>query len=381
MNIREIYKIADSKESYNKEELLKIVQDTSQKFTGKRFKDRIPTNNCHNRITILFPIYNEEDFLKYSLTSFFESYAFGGTSYQVVFFLNSCTDNSMQETTRVLNNYKTITREEFNLEQYKTLGDPGLNKKFLYAKDSNAYYYILDSKTKGRVNALRVATTLANMNNSQIIISFDSDFILDPLAIYTLSKESLHHIAQRHETVAITGSPIVVNKDKGGLIEKFLRDHLVWADQKYNSLSGCCLVLDTAWLSKNLENNIIEDYTLGVKVRSQGYKVLRIDNARMWGYRTNYKDDIKQLTRSIKGRYQLLQAHPEFSTIVISDHFFMRSFPKRISYIIKAILENPKSVLKWCWTFLFVEICINHARKEFELSPQNIDWEPLSSGR
>ena len=125
-------------------------------------------------------------------------------------------------------------------------------------------------------------------------MSFDTDFILDSSAIYNLSKEAIKNIVQKKNTVTMTGSPIMVNSKKTSRIAKWLRNHFVWKDQKYNSLSGCCLILEPNWLDKNIEENIVEDYTLGIKARSQGFKILKVENARMCGYRTNYKDDIQQ---------------------------------------------------------------------------------------
>lgn len=212
-------------------------------------------------------------------------------------------------------------------------------------------------------------------------MSFDTDFILDSSAIYNLSKEAIKNIVQKKNTVTMTGSPIMVNSKKTSRIAKWLRNHFVWKDQKYNSLSGCCLILEPNWLDKNIEENIVEDYTLGIKARSQGFKILKVENARMWGYRTNYKDDIQQLSRSIKGRYQLLEKHPDLSTIILNDHFFIQSFYKRLSYILKNICKSPKHILKWLWTFLFVEAAVFKAKKDYKRNPNLIDWQPLDSGR
>jgi len=380
MNLKDIYKIADSKESYNKEELLKTVNQTSSQIKAPRFKDNILENNAINRITILFPIYNEEGFLDYSLESFFNSYSDPNISYQILFFLNSCTDNSFNKTKNILNKYKNIKKEEFPENKYSKLYDKGIEKKFLYAKDQNSYN-ILNTSTKGRVNALRVGTQMALEYHSEILMSFDTDFILDPLAIYNLSQNAIMKISKEKETVVMTGSPIIVNNKRYTKIQNWLRNHFVWKDQRYNSLSGCCLVLEPNWLSENIENNIIEDYALGLKARNQGFEILKVEDARMWGYRTDYKDDIKQLTRSIKGRYQLLDKYPELNKMILSDHFFIQNFSKRFLYIFQNILKDPTSILKWLWTFIFVEIATSKAQKDYKTNPNSINWRPLDSGR
>ena len=179
----------------------------------------------------------------------------------------------------------------------------------------------------------------------------------------------------------MTGAPIMVNNKEYTKIQNWLRNHFVWKDQKYNSLSGCCLVLEPNWLNENIENNIIEDYALGLKARNQNFEIIKVEDARMWGYRTDFKDDIKQLSRSIKGRYQLLEKHPELSTIILNDHFFIQNFYKRLSYILKNMCKSPKHILKWFWTFLFVEIAIYKAKKDYKRNPNLVDWKPLDSGR
>ncbi|MBI2357000.1 glycosyltransferase family 2 protein [Candidatus Dojkabacteria bacterium] len=380
MKLIDIYKIADSKDSYTKEELFEVAFKTSSLIQESKFKDKIYRGKVSNKITLLFPIYNEEAFLDYSLESFFNSYAYPKTSYQVIFFLNSCTDNSFEKTIKILQKYKQVVKRTIDKKEYKMLSDPGLDITFFYSEDSNSYQ-IIRTMTKGRVNALKVATRMAKMNKSRAIISLDTDFVLDPLAIYSLSQEAMRHIVQKKDTIALTGSPIIVNNKKYTKVQKWLRNHFVWKDQVYNSLSGCSLVLEPNWLHKNIEDNIIEDYALGVKARYQGYKVLRVESARMWGYRTDYKDDLKQLSRSIKGRYQLLKKHPEFSDIILRDHFFIRPFFKRISYILNSLYKNPKLTSKWLWTFIFVEIAILRAKRDYKLKPNEIDWTPLDTGR
>jgi cellulose synthase/poly-beta-1,6-N-acetylglucosamine synthase-like glycosyltransferase len=380
MTLEEIYKIADSKEFYTKVDLLKTAMQTSSSIDSPKFKDSIKNNPARYKFTILFPIYNEESFLDYSLESFFYSYTYPNTSYQIIFLLNSCTDNSLKKTIQILQKHKNIKTKKYEYEEYQQLYDQGLEKDFSYAEDTNSYY-ILNTSTKGRVNALRIATKIAKENGSGILISFDTDFILDPLTIYNLSKHAIKKIVKEKETVAMTGSPIIVNNQKYTKIQNWLRNHFVWKDQKYNSLSGCCLVLEPSWLSKNIENNIIEDYALGLKARKQGFEILKVEDARMWGYRTNYKDDIKQLSRSIKGRYQLLDKHPELEEIILKDHFFIQKFPKRLLYILKNVLKDPVNILKWLWTLIFVEISISKAKKDYKSNPNSIHWSPLDSGR
>ncbi|MFA7654658.1 MAG: glycosyltransferase family 2 protein [Candidatus Dojkabacteria bacterium] len=380
MKLEDIYKIADSKEFYNKDELLKTVNQTSSSVEAPKFKEPIQKINAKNRITILFPIYNEEQFLDYSLDSFFSSYLYPNTSYQILFFLNSCTDNSLNKTKALLDKYKNTQKKKFPENKYSKLCDKGIEKIFIYAEDQNSYY-ILNTYTKGRVNALQVAIRLAQKNHSQILMSFDTDFILDPLAIYNLSKNAIRKIVKEKKTVVMTGAPIMVNNKEYTKIQNWLRNHFVWKDQKYNSLSGCCLVLEPNWLNENIENNIIEDYALGLKARNQNFEIIKVEDARMWGYRTDFKDDIKQLSRSIKGRYQLLDTHPELKKIILKDHFFIQKFPKRFTYISLSILKDPTNVLKWLWTFLFVEIAILKAKKDYKRNPNSIHWKPLDSGR
>jgi cellulose synthase/poly-beta-1,6-N-acetylglucosamine synthase-like glycosyltransferase len=353
---------------------------TSSSIDSPKFKDSIKNNPARYKVTILFPIYNEESFLDYSLESFFNSYTYPNTSYQIIFLLNSCTDNSLKKTIQILKKHKNIKIKKYEDEEYQQLYDQGLEKDFTYAQDINSYY-VLNTSTKGRVNALQIATKIAKENGSKILMSFDTDFILDPLAIYNLSKHAIKKIVKEKETVAMTGSPIIVNNQKYTKIKNWLRNHFVWKDQKYNSLSGCCLVLEPSWLSKNIENNIIEDYALGLKARDQGFEILKIEDARMWGYRTDYKDDIKQLGRSIKGRYQLLDKHPELKETILKDHFFIQKFPKRLLYILENILKDPTNTFKWLWTLIFVEISILKAKRDYKSNPNSIHWNPLNSGR
>lgn len=381
MKLKDIYKIADSKESYTKSELSQIAQKTSKHIKGQKFKQNFYSLKVQNKITILFPIYNEASFLYFSINALLNSYLYPDTSYQIIFFFNSCTDNSFEIVNNLLGKHKNIVQQNFKNHEYKKMEDKGLDKKFFYALDGTNQFYLIQTKTKGRVNALYLGSKFAIRNKSSVIMSFDTDFILDPLAIFHLSQDSLTYISSRKETVAMTGAPIVVNKNKNSRIQNWLRNHFVWKEQSYNSLRGCCLVLEPHWLSLNIEENIVEDYVLGIKARKQGYQILVVEDARLWGYKNNYKDDIKQLRRSIIGRYQLIEHHPELKETVCNEHFFMKNYFQRLLYIKKNILQTPMYTLKWLWTFIFTEIAIRQAKKSFKNDPKQITWTPLDSSR
>ncbi|MCK9369040.1 hypothetical protein M0R04_03705 [Candidatus Dojkabacteria bacterium] len=382
MEIEQIYKIADSKDSYSREEIISQIERISEKKNLPKFVDKYSINiEPKFGITILFPIFNEEPILKFSINSFLNSYFNPDISYQIIFFLNACTDDSL---TVLLSAFKTVGEIEtrsFSTREYKTLGDSGIKLKYFEIKNGRNIFKIIETSTRGRVNAIKVVCKIGKLCEHDIVMSFDTDFILEPQTIYALSNAGITNIIKTKSTVALSGYAIMVNKKKQSKFEMWLRDHEVWSDQKYKSLSGCSLVLNIDWALRNIVDVSVEDYAMGAIARLQNKVPIKIADARLWGFKTNMRDDIKQLSRSIRGRYQLLKVRPELTNLIISDHFFMQSSINRFRFICNKVFINPSKLLKCIWLYVFTELSIREAKKEFKTNSLNSEWEPLKSGR
>lgn len=387
MELQEVYDIANSQTLDNVGDLKSMMatvldKDNIYKEYEKRdtFK-KIDLKDLQQRpMTILFPVYNEEKSLQHSTDALFSSYLPKSTFLNVIFLLNGCTDDSRGELIKQIKKVGRLDSMQLNQKKLSELKDNHLLRQYYELKSSRFSIRIFETHTKGKVNALRIATLIALSNDSKVIISFDSDYMLEPQTIDLLISAATKHIYSG-ETVALTGAPIMANAAGTGPIKAWFRDHGAWFDQSYNSLFGCCLVLDANWALKNLVDVSVEDYALGLMARAEGYPIVTVERARLWTFKTNTRDDMHQLARSIKGRYQLKNRYPDLERMIEEDHFFMQPIYKRISNILRLLVKKPQKVLKYTWRFIFVEVSIIFAKIDFRQDPMSSDWKTLQSSK
>ncbi len=382
MKIEEVYKIADSKGSYTASNIEATISNVQEVLDLPTFTQHTEHSNMSGyKVALVFPIFNEGNRLKHTVKTHLNSYFDNTFNYSFFYFLNGCTDNSERVLLELLGKYMELSKKEFNRAELKSLGDSGLDKQYKSGEINGNQFYILNTKTKGRVNVFKSIGRYVKEMGGNVLVSFDTDIFLEPQTIYRVSNYSQAKVDDGLNVVAASGHVIMVRRRHKSFLEKWFRNHGAWFDQSYTSLSGCNMVLNINWMLENIVDVAIEDYALGLKARIQGYLVEKIECARMWGYRTDTSDDIKQLARSIRGRLQLIDLDPIFRPFIENDHFFMRPMKDRVAIISREIIKNPSNVLKLLWRFIFVETAIRRARKMFRKDPNNSDWEQLESGR
>lgn len=382
MKIEEVYKIADSKGSYTASDIEATISNVQEVLDLPTFTQHTEHSNMSGyKVALVFPIFNEGNRLKHTVKTHLNSYFDNKFNYSFFYFLNGCTDNSERVLLKLLGKYMKLRKRKFDKRELDLLNDIGLDRKYISGEINGNQFYILNTKTKGRVNAFKSIGRYVKEMGCDVLVSFDTDVFLEPQTIYKVSKYSQNKVGVGIDVVAASGHIIMVSRRRKKFLEKWFRNHGAWFDQTYTSLSGCSLVLNINWMLDNIVDVAVEDYALGLKARVQGYSVEKIDGARMWGYKTNTSDDISQLARSIRGRLQLMDIDPTLRPFVESDHFFMRPMKDRIAIISREIIKNPPNVLKLLWRLMFVETAIRRARKMFRKDPNNSDWEQLESGR
>lgn len=340
--------------------------------TGIKVKD--------SGFTVVMPIHNEEKSLMSSTSALILSQVPVEVDMQTNFILNCCDDRSEAIINNLLQKIGNVTVNSISEEEYQKFKDTNLERTFLEAKQGKLIYRVYKTETKGKANALKLGSNIAILNNHEILISVDANNYVEPDTLMHMFKEGYSHFTKENdETVVLSAIPKKVHKDTLRMAEKLLREHGVYDDAKYVPVYGWCMALKANWAYENIQPVAVEDYALGVMARSQHKDVAVVENAIIWGYRTTFKDSLNQFRRSIRGRLQLLNLHPELKLIMESDNYFMRPISDRINVIYNHIISDPKSLFRYIWRFIYGEVGLALGKYDYKCEPTNQSWNKLTS--
>ena len=333
-----------------------------------------------SKFTVMVPVHNEEKSLSSSAGALFLSLVPSEVEMQTDFILNGCTDESEKIISNLLHTKGEVVTNNISDEEFILYQDPGLQKTLLEVKQGNVVYRVYKTETKGKANALKLGSNLALARDHKVLISVDANNYVEPDTLALMFREAhSRFISQEDGTVVLSAIPKKVHKETLGIMEKLLREHGVYDDATYVPVFGWCMALNPQWSSKNIQPVAVEDYALGVMARSQDRGVVVVEDARIWGYRTNFKDSLNQFRRSIRGRLQLLDLHPELRPFLESDNYFMKPLQERIKIIAEHIKADPKRLPKYIWRFIYGEMGLMLGNSDYKKEPTNQSWTGLSS--
>ena len=366
--LKNAFLLSKTEASSPQETLVKCWEDT----TGVKVSD--------SKFSVMIPVHNEERSLASSASSLFLSLVPTEVEMQTDFILNGCTDGSEKIINCLLCAMSEVTTQNVSKEEFARYQDAGLQKTYLEAKQGKAVFRIFKTETKGKANALRLGSNIALARKHIILISVDANNYVEPDTLMLMFREAhSRFVSQEDGTVVLSAIPKKVHKKTLGAIEKLLREHGVYDDASYVPVFGWCMALNTQWTAENIQPVAVEDYALGAMARSQNKGVVIVEDARIWGYRTNLKDSVNQFRRSIRGRLQLLNFHPELRPVLESDNYFMRPLPKRVAIIAEHIKSDPKRLPKYIWRFIYGEMGLILGNRDYKREPTNQSWTGLSS--
>ncbi|EKE05824.1 MAG: hypothetical protein ACD_19C00176G0046 [uncultured bacterium] len=370
------------KQSVDKNTLLlsnKEILLPHKKLT-RHWENTTGVKTSDSKFTVTVPIHNEEKSLMSSVGALILSQVPVGVDMQTNFILNGCDDNSEGIINNLLKRIGNVVVHNIPESEYRGFNDANLERTFLEVRQGKLIYRVYKTETKGKANALKLGNSLAILSNHEILISVDANNYVEPDTLMHMFKEAYSHfIKENDETVVLSAIPKKVHKNTLRIMEKLLREHGIYDDAKYIPVYGWCMAFKTSWAHENIQPVAVEDYALGIMARSQNKKVAVVENALIWGYRTTFKDSLNQFRRSIRGRLQLLNLHPELKSIMESDNYFMRSLPERINVIYKHISLDPKSFLKYMWRFIYGEVGLVLGKYDYKCEPTNQSWDKLTS--
>ncbi len=363
------------------EALLLNAENTDfQQLLAKYWEDTTEVPVAKSKFSVMVPIHNEEKSLASSARALLLSFVPDDVEMNVDFILNACTDRSEEIIFEILGTVGDVTQKHFSEEEMLVFGDEGLDQTYLEVQRGAGIFRVHKTETKGKANALRLGNKAAVLRAHDILISIDANNYVEPDTLALMFKDSYFHlVAKKDATRVLSAITQKIHRTEPGSLEKFLRNHGVWDGAKYISVHGQCMSMDPRWACENIQPVAVEDYALGVMARSQNKEVLEVEKARIWGYRTNLMDNLKQFSRSIRGRLQLLNLHPELKPIIESDNFFMLPFSKRVAVVFNDIKTDPMHLLKYMWKFIFCELGRFIGTRDFKRDPNNQSWEELSS--
>ncbi len=333
-----------------------------------------------SEFTVMMPIHNEEKSLSSSVGALLLSVLPSEAEINTSFILNGCDDRSREI---LLGLFAVIGKPdvgEMGDEEFNVYGDSNLSKTYFEVKRGKNTFRIYETKTKGKANALKLGSNMACLRSHRILISVDANNYVEQDTVALMFKEAHRHMVDLADgTTVLSAIPKKVHRRSLGLLEKELREHGIFDDAKYVPVYGWCMALDAKWASGNIQPVAVEDYALGLIARSQGKGVALVTNAAVWGYRTDLKDSIRQFRRSVRGRLQLADLHPELKQLMESDNYFMLPFPTRFSTIIDHIKSEPRRIAKYIWRFVYGEFGIFLGKFDYYREAHNQSWGGLSS--
>lgn len=335
---------------------------------------------AESKFSVMIPVHNEEKSLASAVGALFMSQVPVDVEMNIDFILNACADES-ENTIRVLLNTKgDIRRKQLSEEDFGFYGDFGLDRAYLEVRCGGGVFRLYKTLTRGKANALRLGSKAAILRGHKILISVDANNYVEPDTLMFMFRDSYLNFVSRVDSACVLSAiPKKVHRVEPKSVERFLRNHGIWEDAKYIPVHGQCMAMNPRWASENVQPIAVEDYALGVMARSQNKKVAVVEDATIWGYRTDLKDSLGQFRRSIRGRLQLLNLHPELRQIVESDNYFMKPISERIAVIVNDIMSNPRQFPKHIWKFIYTEIGRYLGNRDFKGDPHNQSWVGLSS--
>lgn len=379
-NWEPVYLITEAPDGWQKQFLSKSEIINTREALVKYWEDTTGVKVSESKFTVMVPVHNEEKSLSSSTGSLFLSLVPTEAGMETDFILNGCTDESEVIVTNLLKTRGEVITHDITEEEFERLRDTGLQKTYIEVRQGNQVHRVYKTETKGKANALKLGSNIALSRNHKVLISVDANNYVEPDTLTLMFREA-HSRFESHEdgTVILSAIPKKVHKETLGVIEKLLREHGVYDDATYVPVFGWCVALNPQWASENIQPVAVEDYALGVMARSQDKKVAIVEDARIWGYRTNFKDSLNQFRRSIRGRFQLLDLHPELRPILESDNYFMKPLPERVKVIIGHIKSDPKRLPQYIWRFVYGEMGLTLGRSDYKKEPTNQSWTGLSS--
>ena len=360
--------------------LLSESGDPSQDALEKYWERITKVKVSNSKFTIIVPVHNEEKSLASSAESLFQSLIPKKVEMSINFILNSCVDRSEAVIADFLSTMGEVTIQNVPKEELVYYQDAGLHSTYLEVKRGNNFWRVYKTETIGKANAIKLGSSIALFRDHQILISVDANNYVEPDTLTLMFRSAYSHfITQKDGVVILSATHRKEYREKHGIIERILREHGVFDDANYTPVYGWCMALDAMWVHENIQLVAIEDYAMGVVARSQKRGVVHVDDARIWGYKTNLKDSFSQFRRYIRGILQLLSLRPELITIIMSDHYIMRPLPKRIEAIVKEIKLNPRKIFRCLWKFVYGEVGLMLGKCDYKREPNNQSWAGLSS--
>lgn len=333
-----------------------------------------------SKFTVMIPVHDEERSLASSARALFLSLVPPEVEMHINFILNACHDGSEGIIQDLLSAKGKLIPRKIAEDEFASYQDQALQKTYFEVRQDKHILRVFKTKTRGKANALKLGSKIALQDNHGILISIDANNYVEPDTVAYMFREAyLRFFLQMDGTVVLSAIPKKIHKEPLGRLERSLREHGIFDDTAYIPVFGWCMALDTKWASENIQPVAAEDYALGVMARSQNRGVSVVNDAIIWGYRTNLKDNLRQLRRSTRGRLQLLDLHPELRPILESDNYFMRPLLQRIAVIAEHIKSDPSKTPKFLWRFIFGELALILGAYDYKHEPTNQSWEGLPS--
>lgn len=333
-----------------------------------------------SKFSVMIPIHNEERSLASMIESLQMSFIPEGVDMHIDFIFNGCTDRSELIVADFLYSLGNVLTKNISEEEFIYCEDKRLQKRYIEVRRGNIFWRVYETKTIGKANAIKIGSALTLCRGDRILISIDANNYVEPDTIALMFKSAYSHfIIQDDKTVILSAIPKKEYKKETGSIKRMLIEHGVFDDANYITVFGSCMALEPKWVFKNIKFVAVEDYALGVMARSQKRNVAIVEDARIWGYKADFKDNLRKFRRYIRGIFQLLSICPELKYIIASDNYIMRSFPKRIMAIAIGIKSNPKRLHIYLWRFIYGEFGLALGRHDYKRMPDNQSWIGLSS--
>ena len=333
------------------------------------------------KCSIIVPIHNEHAALPSMLAALHMTCIPHSASVATIFITNSCTDTSYQIVAGYLKEQGKLTEVTINKEKLG-FNDSAVDDVALYVKVGNREFVLLNTKTRGKANALNIGNQLALARGDKIALSTDANNYLEPLAIPYIFGEAYNSIVKKVDSGAVFDG--IVQAAHTPLKE--CENTPIIQKVHGHTMCGWLMAWDTEWLQSvgGVPEVACEDYALGVLAELTEREHRHAYEARIWGYtQGTLTEKISAYQRSVRGRLQLLQQYEDtynqLPDILKRDRFYMRQFHQRFDYITSQILRHPQNAMSYLAQYALSEYALISERRKIKHNPKDHSWRPINS--
>lgn len=335
-------------------------------------------NPGESRFAICLPVHNDEGSVQLALEGVAGSLLPREGDVTVFVIANACSDRSSQKVREYLASLGTCARVKAPTEL-----DPGLRADGTMLRLEGVTFVHFETSTRGKASAQSLATRLALRECHKLIVSVDSDTVVEPDAfarMYSAWRDNPPAGEAGHKLIFGQRTKVIPDRPISPLLKLLIqREEVSAAPLQY---SGKLMAWDCEWLMSKggMPRFQMEDYALALIAKRDGLEI-KISEGRTWANACGTLPDLLQTwVRWARGIHQLKETFPDRKSGAILEELFPGvggTFGSRFSALIKKQVDAPSitAILR----FALREGLLVWGRKQMQERENPEGWEKIRS--